>query len=117
MPTCGICPIYSQKSIQFHPDTFGKQFKFMIQAAPGHVGAGSVQVHKWNQQPNVNFAGRIFHKLIIPDIQGILSFKFSPSPGFVWLSFFQRNPAESGNWDCCCVSVNNILQVVNLVSF
>jgi hypothetical protein len=117
MPNCGTCPVYSQKSIQFHPDTFGKPFKFLIQSVPGHTGSGSVQVHKWDRKPNSGFNGRIFHKLIVPGFQGILSFEFSPSPDFVWLSFFQRNPANSGNWDCCCVSVNNILQVVNLVGF
>jgi hypothetical protein len=117
MPVCSICPAHSRQSIKFHPDGFGKRFEFIIQAAPGHTGTGSVQVHKWDQEPNTNFAGRIFHKLVLPDTQGKLTFRFSPSPEFAYLSFFQRNPSKSSQWDCCCVSVNNILQTIILVGF
>lgn len=102
----------------------GKAFKFYaaqstleIKIEPGFdinitAGSDSIQVHRWNQQPNTNLIGRQF-VLALPNTGG--SAIISIDSTYRWISFFARNPAMSGGYDGVCFTTEG--NTITLISF
>lgn len=72
----------------------------------------SIELHRWNQEPNTSLSGRTFFKKI-PHTGGIIEVPVDSS--YQWISIFARNINQGGSYDGVCFKVNK--NIVSLISF
>ncbi len=82
---------------------------FDISIAPE---SDSIQLHRWNQQPNTNLNGREFVSAIA-NTGGSCTVTINST--YRWISFFAKNPANNGYYDGVCFTVNG--NVCTLLGF
>lgn len=75
-------------------------------------GSDSIQLHRWNQEPNTDLDGREF-VAEIPNTGGEVTVTINST--YRWISFFAKNPSNSNNFDGVCFVVDG--NTVTLVSF
>lgn len=66
-------------------------------------GATSIQMHRWNQEPNINLNGREF-VAELPHTGGTATVTINST--YRWISFFAKNPANSNFFDGVCFVVS-----------
>ena len=108
----GQCAIGS-KAFQF----YAAQANLQLIVVPGldisiTSGSTSIQLHKWDQQPNTSLNGRTF-VTAIPNTGGNVNVTIDST--YRWISFFAKNPANNGYYDGVCFTVNG--NVCTLIGF
>jgi hypothetical protein len=113
---CGTCSV-GGKVIKFSPDVYDQILTLTAALKPGHTGTGPIQIQTWDRAANSNFNGRKWYKNL-PAIGG--TFTITPSTQQQGISLFQKNPAKPSSgiqWDCCCVSMDNLNGIITIESF
>ncbi len=75
-------------------------------------GSNSIELHRWNQEPNIDLNGKEWYA-DLPNTGGTIL--FTNSSEYRWISVFARNPNNSDQYDGVCFNVENNL--ITLVGF
>lgn len=105
-------------------DIGGKAFKFYtpqsnmpLTIKPGFdisitSANDSIELHKWNQEPNTGLSGRIFVGKV-SSAGGTINTEIDSTHR--WISVFARNPSNSDEYDGCCFRVDG--NIITLLTF
>lgn len=66
-------------------------------------GLKSIQIHRWNQEPNTSLNGRVF-AAELPHTGGNVTIDIDST--YRWISFFAKNPGKSDAFDGVCFSIS-----------
>lgn len=75
-------------------------------------GSDSIELHKWNQEPNTGLSGRMLVGKV-PSTGGTINIEVDFAHR--WISLFARSPNMGGSYDGCCFRMDG--NVITLLSF